>query len=443
MRSNATRKDHDESHNDSLKLVDSFLTPAKPKKTKARKNLKSPKDILSALETDEAKSDEDMFDDHDSDKENAPPPSASQGCSKSTEDQTSIGNRDMDSNENSKKSSDQIVSQQSSSSQECSSQNSKKSSDQIVSQQSSSSQEQCSSQNSGSVQKSSSQKIVKRNAIPLQILSSTMNNGSTSTPVVGEDLDQNEDLLDISDVVEVPKRSKKSSWKGTDKSKHWNKNDLLQDKVRKVQDRIEKKKYSTNPATVKRVYKEKIKTIKASLNDLQLIAGKPQNFCLCIWDNVHDPKSKPAAASAGKMLVFAKGELEQMFMNGSLKYDHQSCYVFENNINFDEKKIDPSMFSTGKAVVVEDPEDEDEDEDEYPDSGSSDDSDDGTTIHSKTANPKKDPRKEAKRKERKEKEKKSKEQSRSDITDALPAAKRKSKKKTKQNQKKQDSFLDD
>ena len=36
MRSNATRKDHDESHSDSLKLVDSFLTPAKPKKTKAR-----------------------------------------------------------------------------------------------------------------------------------------------------------------------------------------------------------------------------------------------------------------------------------------------------------------------------------------------------------------------------------------------------------------------
>ena len=72
---------------------------------------------------------------------------------------------------------------------------------------------------------------------------------------------------------------------------------------------------------IKQSFNNGLLTIKFQISQLQMKNGKTPNFALFVEDNVHDPESKPAKETAGRVIAFAEGDLREDFLNGGIKFD--------------------------------------------------------------------------------------------------------------------------
>ena len=122
-----------------------------------------------------------------------------------------------------------------------------------------------------------------------------------------------------------------------------------------LNERIDKKRKSTNsvrreiaksfkPKTksdraAKKQFKDNFLTLKNKIDSVQQKAGSEPNFALIMFDNVHRPDVRGAAAHAGRYLVYTKGDISSRFFSeAGIKFDPDEFFVCENGIDFKEDR---------------------------------------------------------------------------------------------------------
>ena len=80
---------------------------------------------------------------------------------------------------------------------------------------------------------------------------------------------------------------------------------------------------------------------------------------------MHDPNVRGAAKTAGKLMVYGRGESMTQFMQGTLKYN-KDCYIMDNASNMDQfvPQIQPEDEDDKNEEDEDDKNEENEDDDE-------------------------------------------------------------------------------
>jgi len=87
----------------------------------------------------------------------------------------------------------------------------------------------------------------------------------------------------------------------------------------------------------KRNFKENFNTDKTRLEKRHLKFDRPQDFLLLVKDSIHEVSG--GSKTAGKYMVYGKGQAMEMFLHGGVSYSRDSFYIHENNIDFTEKTV--------------------------------------------------------------------------------------------------------
>ena len=105
-------------------------------------------------------------------------------------------------------------------------------------------------------------------------------------------------------------------------------------------------------------FRDRYLTVKKRVDVLQPDHGLEQDFFYVVKNNMQDPDVKGAASTAGKWMVYAKGELLDKFMNEGIKYNKKTMVMMANAADF--KQYKPKLLGN---------EDDDETVDKSDDSG--------------------------------------------------------------------------
>ena len=82
-------------------------------------------------------------------------------------------------------------------------------------------------------------------------------------------------------------------------------------------------------------WNERYLTNKKKVDTLQPDHNLPRDFIYAVRNNMHDPKVRGAAKTAGKLMVYGRGETMKQFLEGSLKY-RKDCYIMANASNMEQ-----------------------------------------------------------------------------------------------------------
>ena len=114
-------------------------------------------------------------------------------------------------------------------------------------------------------------------------------------------------------------------------------------------DETKKKTEAKNPRAAKKGFKDNYQTLKFKISSINTKAGSSPDFALFVFDNVHDPASKPSTPHAGKYLTYMKGNIStKFFSKQGISYNPKDFYICENEIDLSEDKVLPVQ----KAVEI-------------------------------------------------------------------------------------------
>ena len=114
-------------------------------------------------------------------------------------------------------------------------------------------------------------------------------------------------------------------------------------------DETKKKTEAKNPRAAKKGFKDNYQTLKFKISSINTKAGSSPDFALFVFDNVHDPASKPSTPHAGKYLTYMKGNIStKFFSQQGISYNPKDFYICENEIDLSEDKVLPVQ----KAVEI-------------------------------------------------------------------------------------------
>ena len=105
-------------------------------------------------------------------------------------------------------------------------------------------------------------------------------------------------------------------------------------------------------------WRERYLTTKKRVDTLQPDHNLPQDFVYAVRNNMHNPNVRGAAKTAGKLMVYGKGETMKQFVNGTLKLK-KDCYIMAH-------AADMAQLVTEIEDNSEEEEKEEEDEDVEP-----------------------------------------------------------------------------
>ena len=81
-------------------------------------------------------------------------------------------------------------------------------------------------------------------------------------------------------------------------------------------------------------FRERYLTIKKRVDVLQPDHGLDQDFCYIVKNNMQDPHVRGAASTAGKWMVYAKGELFERLLSEGIKYHGKEMVIMANAVDF-------------------------------------------------------------------------------------------------------------
>ena len=206
--------------------------------------------------------------------------------------------------------------------------------------------------------------------------------------------------------------------------------DLRKERKRKIES--EPLKNSDNPKTIKKLFKNRVKTIATGGHELHRKARRTPDYMILIRDSVHSKDEKNPRVTAGKILAFGEGELARQFVHNGLKFNRDNYFFHKNPYNLEEKcefsdnsDIDQSSDVSITTNVRDGGSDIESNRDISLASDQS--SDNGCYQHSKTTKKdnKKQEAKAIKAKEKKKRQEANKILSSTDMTDILPASRQK------------------
>ena len=218
---------------------------------------------------------------------------------------------------------------------------------------------------------------------------------------------------------------------------------VRQNRKRKIE--TEQVQRSDNPDTIKRNFKNKVRTIATGGHELHRNAKKTPSYLILLEDNVHSKEEIRPRVTAGKVLTFGEGDLARQFLQGQLKFNREKFFFHVNPFNTEEKvdfsdlvQLNASDVDGSQSDLDTSARDESSVEGSHGDKGNiSSDTDTDNGCYQMSKQSKKDTKKAEKRAKKAKAKKQSQERnnmlSNIDITNSLPPSKRKSvaaKKKT-------------
>ena len=144
---------------------------------------------------------------------------------------------------------------------------------------------------------------------------------------------------------------------------------LTKSKKRKTPKEVRQAK----PKTIKRStarshqnFRDRYLTVKKRIDVLQPDHGLEQEFFVAVKNNLQDPNVRGAASTAGKWMVYGKGELLGKFLGGGIKYEKKKMVMMANAVDFKEikPKVDKNDDQSG-----EDSDDDGSEEDDLGEEG--------------------------------------------------------------------------
>ena len=220
--------------------------------------------------------------------------------------------------------------------------------------------------------------------------------------------------------------------------------EVRKNRKRKIEEAELGQNRSEKPETIKRNFKNKVRTIATGGHELHRKAKKAPNYLILIEDSVHSKKEIRPRVTAGKILTFGEGQLARQFLQGQLKFSREKYFFNKNPFDTEEKldfsdlfeSLDASHSDNDRSIGESSAASSEGNKSNL----SSTSSDNGCFQRSKQS--KKDSKKEEQKAKKAKANKESQERnsllSKIDITDSLPPVKRKSaaaKKNTKASKK--------
>ena len=83
-------------------------------------------------------------------------------------------------------------------------------------------------------------------------------------------------------------------------------------------------------------WNERYLTNKKKTDTLQSDHNLPPDFIYAVKNNMHNPNVRGAAKTAGKYMVYGRGDLMRKFMKDGVKYDKKNCYIMANASDLSE-----------------------------------------------------------------------------------------------------------
>ena len=83
-------------------------------------------------------------------------------------------------------------------------------------------------------------------------------------------------------------------------------------------------------------WNERYLTNKKKIDTLQSDHNLPPDFIYAVKNNMHNPNVRGAAKTAGKYMVYGRGDLMRKFMKDGVKYDKKNCYIMANASDLSE-----------------------------------------------------------------------------------------------------------
>ena len=83
-------------------------------------------------------------------------------------------------------------------------------------------------------------------------------------------------------------------------------------------------------------WNERYLTNKKKIYTLQSDHNLPPDFIYAVKNNMHNPNVRGAAKTAGKYMVYGRGDLVRKFMKDGVKYDKKNCYIMANASDLSE-----------------------------------------------------------------------------------------------------------
>ena len=85
-------------------------------------------------------------------------------------------------------------------------------------------------------------------------------------------------------------------------------------------------------------FRDRYLTVKKRVDVLQPDHGVEQDFFFAVKNNLQDPNVRGAASTAGKWMVYGKGELLGKFLGGGIKYEQKKMVMMANAVDFKQYK---------------------------------------------------------------------------------------------------------
>lgn len=88
-------------------------------------------------------------------------------------------------------------------------------------------------------------------------------------------------------------------------------------------------------------FRDRYLTVKKRVDVLQPDHGVEQDFFFAVKNNLQDPNVRGAASTAGKWMVYGKGEIMGKFLGGGIKYERKKMVMMANAVDF--KQVNPKV----------------------------------------------------------------------------------------------------
>ena len=86
--------------------------------------------------------------------------------------------------------------------------------------------------------------------------------------------------------------------------------------------------------------KTKFLTRKKKFAAIQPECGVEQDFLVIMRNNLQNSHTTKASPTAGKYMIFARGNIIDQLLGDGIKFDPSTMYMLANDYNYEEEKID-------------------------------------------------------------------------------------------------------
>ena len=107
----------------------------------------------------------------------------------------------------------------------------------------------------------------------------------------------------------------------------------------RLKEPIKVKKDNRSSQTNINSFRNQFLTMKKKASRLQREVGSEPDFVLIMKNNLQDPKTSNASASAGKYLIYGEGKIRDKLLQSGIQFVAKEMFLLANNVDFTEEVI--------------------------------------------------------------------------------------------------------